>query len=279
LFRFVKATGWQSPGPEKNMTDVRHSIEKIAGCKVSVRRGGAGQPLLYLHGAGGGSRWLPFMEALSQNFEVIVPEHPGFGPSDTPEWLDNVGDLAYFYLDFIEQMGLEQVHLVGTSLGGWIAAELAVRNQSRLRSLTLVAAAGIHVAGVPKGDIFLWSRQELARNLFYNQELAEAMLRLELSPEEMDFQIKNQLTMAKLAWQPRMHNPHLVKWLHRITVPTLIVWGAEDKLIPASYGPAFRDLIPNAKLEVLPHCGHLPEIEKTAEFVSMVTRFLQGAGR
>jgi pimeloyl-ACP methyl ester carboxylesterase len=261
------------------MTDVRHSIEKVAGCNVSVRRGGAGQPLLYLHGAGGGNRWLPFMEALSQSFEVIVPEHPGFGPSDTPEWLDNVGDLAYFYLDFIEQMGLDQVHLAGTSLGGWIAAELAVRNQSKLHSLTLVAAAGIHVAGVPKGDTFLWSREELTRNLFHSQELAEATLRLELSPEEMDFRIKNQLTMAKLAWQPRMHNPHLVKWLHRITVPTLIVWGAADKLIPAHYGPAFRDLIPKARLEVLPQCGHLPQMEKTAEFVSVVTRFLQGAGR
>jgi pimeloyl-ACP methyl ester carboxylesterase len=279
LFHFAKQLTSKARDPEKNMTDVRHSTEKVAGCNVSVRRGGASQPLLYLHGAGGGSRWLPFMEALSRNFEVIVPEHPGFGPSDTPEWLDNVGDLAYFYLDFIEQLGLEQVHLVGTSLGGWIAAEIAVRNQSRLHSLTLVAAAGIHVAGVPKGDIFLWSRQNLARNLFCNQELAEAMLRLELSPEEMDFQIKNQLTMAKLAWQPRMHNPHLVKWLHRITVPTLIVWGAEDKVIPAQYGPAFRDLIPNAKLEVLPQCGHLPQIEKTAEFVSVVTRFLQGVGR
>jgi pimeloyl-ACP methyl ester carboxylesterase len=261
------------------MTDVRHSIERVAGCNVSVRRGGAGQPLLFLHGAGGGNRWLPFMEALSQNFEVIVPEHPGFGESEMPAWLDNVGDLAYFYLDFVEQLGLKQVHLVGASLGGWIAAEIAARNQSSLRTLTLVAAAGIHVAGVQKGDIFLWSRQELARNLFYNQKLAEAMLREEPSPEEMELQLKNRLTMAKLAWQPRLHDPHLAKWLHRITLPTLIVWGAEDKLIPAQYGPAFRDLIPTARLEVLPHCGHLPQIEKTAEFAEVVTRFLQGVGR
>jgi pimeloyl-ACP methyl ester carboxylesterase len=261
------------------MTDVRHSIERIAGCNVSVRRGGAGQSLLFLHGAGGGNRWLPFMEALSQNFEVIVPEHPGFGESEMPAWLDNVGDLAYFYLDFVEQLGLKQVHLVGASLGGWIAAEIAARNQSSLRTLTLVAAAGIHVAGVQKGDIFLWSRQELARNLFYNQEFAEVMLREEPSPEEIELQLKNRLTMAKLAWQPRLHDPHLAKWLHRITLPTLIVWGAEDKVISAQYGPAFRDLIPNARLEVLPHCGHLPQIEKTAEFAGVVTQFLQGAGR
>jgi pimeloyl-ACP methyl ester carboxylesterase len=261
---------------EKPMTDVRHSFERIAGCSVSVRRGGAGQRLLFLHGASGAGRWLPFMEALSRDFEVIVPEHPGFGSSETPGWLDNIGDLACFYLDFIEALELKQVHLVGTSLGGWVAAELAVRNQSSLRTLTLVAPAGIHVAGVQKGDIFLWSRQELARNLFYNQELAEAMLREEPSQEELDIQMKNRLTMAKLAWQPRLHNPHLAKWLHRITVPTLIVWGAEDKLIPAQYGPAFQGLIPNARLEVLPQCGHLPQVEKMTEFVGGVTRFLQG---
>ena len=261
------------------MTEVRHSIETIDGCKVSVRRGGAGQPLLFLHGAGGGHRWLPFLEALAQDFAVIAPEHPGFGESETPAWLDNVGDLAYFYLDFIKHLGLTQVHLLGASLGGWIAAELGVRNHSALRSLTLVAPAGIHVAGVPKGDIFLWSKQELARNLFYHQELAEAMLREEPSQEEINIQLKNRLTMAKLAWQPRLHDPHLAKWLHRIALPTLIVWGAEDKVIPAPYGPAFRELIPKARLEVLPHCGHLPHIEKKTEFVLAVTRFLQGVER
>jgi pimeloyl-ACP methyl ester carboxylesterase len=255
---------------------VRRSIEQIAGCSVSVQRGGAGQPLLFLHGARGAGRWLPFMEALSQNFEVIVPEHPGFGQSETPSWLDNIGDLAYFYLDFIEELRLEQVHLLGVSLGGWVAAELAVRNQRPLRTLTLVAPAGIHVPGVPKGDIFLWSAQELAHNLFYDQKLAEAMLREEPSQEELDIQLKNRLTTAKLTWQPRLYNPHLAKWLHRVTLPTLILWGAEDKLIPPQYGPAFRDLIPNARLQILPNCGHLPQVEKMADFVSTVTRFLQG---
>jgi pimeloyl-ACP methyl ester carboxylesterase len=258
------------------MVDVRHSLERIDGCAVGIQRGGAGEPLLFLHGARGASRWLPFMQALSQNFEVIVPEHPGFGLSETPAWLDNIGDLAYFYLDFIEALGLEQVHLVGTSLGGWIATELAVRNQGPLRSLTLVAPAGIHLPGVPKGDIFLWSAQELAHNLFYDQTLSEAMLSEEPNQEEVDIQLKNRLTMAKLAWQPRLYNPHLAKWLHRITLPTLILWGAEDKVIPPQYGSAFRELIPNASLELLPHCGHLPQIEKMADFVDRVTRFIQG---
>ncbi len=259
------------------MTEVRRTMERIAGCDVSLTRGGTGEPLLFLHGARGAGYWLPFMEDLAKNFTLYVPEHPGFGKSETPAWLDNVGDLAYFYLDFIENLGLDHVHLAGSSLGGWIAAEIAVRNQQSLATLTLVAAAGLQVKGVQKGDIFMWSPAEMARNLFHDQELAEAILRVPPNQEEEEIQLKNRLTTAKLGWQPRFYNPDLAKWLHRITIPTLIVWGADDKLIPAPYGPAFRDLIPNGRLEILPRCGHLPQIERADEFAGLVTRFLQGA--
>lgn len=260
------------------MPGVRHIRERVADCEVSLLRAGVGEPLLFLHGARGAGNWLPFMEKLSQTFDVIVPEHPGFGQSETPAWLDNIHDLAYFYLDFVEHLGIKQVHLMGTSMGGWIAAELAVRDQRCLRSLTLVASAGIHIQGVQTGDFFLWSEQELARNLFASPSFAEelALLNEKRTQEEKDIQLKNKLTTAKLAWQPRLHDPHLNKWLHRITVPTLIVWGAEDKLIPPEYGPAFRDLIPNARLEILPDCGHLPQVEKMDDFVELVGRFLQG---
>src|ERR1700744_1850571 len=103
----------------------RRSIEQVANCNISLRRAGIGDPLLFLHGASGASQWLPFMDELSKHFELFVPEHPGFGRSATPPWLDNVAGLAYFYLDFVEALGLKKVHLMGLSLGGWIAAELA----------------------------------------------------------------------------------------------------------------------------------------------------------
>ena len=139
----------------------QESFVTIAGCKTRLMRGGSGEPLLFLHGARGASAWLPFWETLSQRFDVIVPEHPGFGGSDMPDWLDNVGDLAYFYLDFIEALELTRVNLAGVSLGGWIAAEIAVRDDAALKTLTLIGAAGIHVKGVAKGDIFMWSREEM----------------------------------------------------------------------------------------------------------------------
>ena len=125
------------------------------------------------------------MARLARQFDVIAPEHPGFGESDTPAWLDTISDLANFYLDF-DQLDLRGVHLVGSSLGGWVAAELAVRNSSRLASLTLVGAAGIHVKDVAQVDTFLTSDEQRIRDLFHDQELAEAVIASSERPEQED---------------------------------------------------------------------------------------------
>lgn len=256
------------------MASVTETMLRVAGCGVSVKRAGKGAPILFLHGGGGAPRWLPFMATLAERFDVIVPEHPGFGKSDTPEWLDTIGDLAFFYLDFIEQLGLERVHLVGNSMGGWIAAELAVRSTHDLASLTLIGSVGIHVKGVQKGDLFMWSYEQLTRNLFADPKFADVILAMSVTEEEQDWRLKNALAVAKLGWQPRLYNPHLAKWLHRIDVPTLICWGDSDKLVPPAYGPAFRDLIPGSRLEVFEHCGHLPHAECADKFVRTLTSFI-----
>ena len=251
----------------------KETFETFSGCKIRLLRGGQGAPLLHLHGALGVSAWTPYMERLSQHFEVIVPDHPGFGASDTPDWLDNVGDLAYFYLDVMKATGLSGVHLSGASLGGWIAAEIAVRDCHALKSLTLTAPAGIHVKGLSKGDIFMWSPEQMTRNLTHDPKLADAMLAVPVTEQQQMAAMKNLLATAKLAWQPRLYNPHLYKWLHRISVPTLLLWGDHDKIIPAGYGPAFRDLIPGARLEVFANCGHVPHIEYADEWVRKIADF------
>jgi pimeloyl-ACP methyl ester carboxylesterase len=251
----------------------RESFETVHGCKIRLMRAGKGAPLLYLHGAGGASLWLPFMEKLSQSFDLFVPEHPGFGGSDTPEWLDNVGDLAYFYLDFIRQFGLKDVTLVGSSLGGWTAAELAVRSCHDLRALVLSCPAGIHVKGVSKGDLFLWSPEQTIRNMYHDQEFADELLKLPLTEEQQMIAAKNRLTTAKLGWQPRLYNAHLAKWLHRISVPTLLLWGDHDKVIPPPHGPAYQRLIPGSRLEVFENCGHIPQVEKMDEWVGKIVAF------
>ncbi len=246
----------------------------LRGCGFQLMRGGTGAPLLVLHGANGAGAWLPFMAALAERFDVIVPEHPGYGASDTPDWLDTIHDLAYFYLDFIDALELDRLHLVGISIGGWIAAELAVRNTSRLASLTLADAAGIHLPGVAQIDTFLRTDEQRIRDFFHDQARADEMIARVLRPELEDVAMKNRVATARLAWQPRGHDPHLAKWLHRIDVPTLLIWGAEDKLFPKDYATAYQTLIPGSEVVIVPECGHVPHLEKPKAFVSALQTFI-----
>jgi pimeloyl-ACP methyl ester carboxylesterase len=258
------------------MADHTTSKFLLRNCTIKLMRGGSGTPLLVLHGASGAGAWLPYMASLAERFDVIVPEHPGYGDSDTPSWLDNIHDLAYFYLDFLDALDLRRVHLVGISLGGWIAAELAVRDTTRLASLTLVDAAGIHVPGVPQVDTFLASEEQRIRDFFHDPARADEMIARVLRPELEDVAMKNRIATAKLAWQPRSYDPHLHKWLHRIDVPTLLVWGANDRLFPRDYAFAWQKLIPGAKAVILPECGHVPHLERPTEMVAEIAAFIHG---
>lgn len=252
-------------------------ISTVNGCKVEMRRGGSGETLLFLHGAGGIGGWPPYLEELAKRFSVLAPSHPGFGRSDTPAWLDNMSDMTFFYLDLIEQLDLRGIHLVGNSLGGWLAAEIAVRNADRLKTLTLVSPAGLRVVGVPMGDIFMWSAEERVRNTLYDQKLAEERLAMEVSEEEAEINLKNHFTTAKLAWSPRFHNPDLDKWLHRVRVPTMILWGDSDRIFPPAHGEAYHAAIPGSQLRIIPQCGHLPHQEKLGDFLSGIDAITQGA--
>ncbi len=245
------------------------------GVSVRVRRAGTGAPLLFLHGGGGWPPWLPFFERLSQHYALTVPEHPGYGSSDDPSWLRSVPDLAMYYLDVLDHAGSSPVHLVGHSLGGWAAAELAVRNCARIASLTLIAPAGIRVKGIPAGDAFIWSREEAAYNLVHDPALAEELLKI--SPqgeEELDIELQNRLASVKFGWEPRLFNPDLEKWLHRITVPTHVVWGAEDRLLPTAWARLWAERVPGAAVSMIEACGHIPHLEKADPVADTVIAFL-----
>lgn len=245
------------------------SFIEVDGCRTRLRRGGSGKPLLFLHGASGAPVILPFMDKLAGRFEVLVPEHPGWGMSDEPEWLENIHDVAYFYLDFLKHLNLGEVTVVGSSMGGWIAMEMAVRDSTRLKSLVLVSPAGIAVPGVQPADIFLLPPEEMVRGLFFDQKLAEERL---AQPVDVDIALKNRHTTARLAWEPRLHDPHLPKWLHRIDVPVKIIWGKQDRILPVGILDELKRLVPGAKTLVLENCGHLPHAEKVDEFVDFVCR-------
>ncbi|MEO8523416.1 MAG: alpha/beta hydrolase [Caldimonas sp.] len=260
-----------------NLTVLRHSV---AGFEIQTRRLGQGPQLLFLHGAGGagdlfpGAEPIPFLTQLAQHYEVHVPEHPGYGTQERPEWVDNIHDLAYFYLDYLAAAGLQGVHLVGQSLGGWVALEMAVRNTSALRSLSVVGSAGIHVKGVAKGDIFLWSRDEFAQRMFRNPEARAAFLARTIPPEHQKAFLRNRETTALLGWQPRLYDPHLHKWLHRIDVPTQVIWAENDEVLPPAYGEELARLIPNARLSVVADSGHLLYLDRPEALASHIREFI-----
>ena len=252
------------------------SFVTIRGVRLRLMRGGHGPPLMFLHGASGHTGWLPFLEALSERFDVLAPEHPGFGVSDDPPWLDRPSDLAYFYLYLLSELGLSDAHLLGTSLGGWIAAELAIRNTSRLATLTLIGAVGITAGGEPIDDVFRMSPEENARRFYFDPARVEGRLAA-LSTADPKIVARNRSTVVRLAYRPRFHDPDLAKWLSRIDIPTLLIWGESDGLVPVRFGEAYRDGIPSSRLVVLPEAAHAPHDEQPEAFLKTLCGFIDAA--
>jgi pimeloyl-ACP methyl ester carboxylesterase len=263
----------------------------VAGAAIRLLRGcpeaGGGEPVVFLHGAGGHTGWMAFLDELSGRFAVFAPEHPGFGQSDDPPWLDEIADLAYFHLDLLQALGLERVHLIGTSLGGWIAAEMAVRSTARLASLTLVGAVGITTGGINANgeaipDTFRMPDDENLRRYYADPERAARraadLARALADPAVMAVVAKNRATVTSLAYRPRFHNPGLAKWLHRIDVPTLLIWGEADRIVPPSFGEAYRALIPGSRLVVLQGAGHAPFDEQKDAFLAMFCEHVTRSG-
>jgi pimeloyl-ACP methyl ester carboxylesterase len=241
----------------QTMAFVRHTID-INGCKLSFARAGTGQPLLYLHGTDGLAEWPAILDALVERFDVIVPDHPGFGGSEVPAWIDDVSDVAYCYLDAIEALRLAGVHVVGQSLGGWIALEMAVRSTHRLRSLTLISAAGIQ-----------------ARLAYADPKRGAEAAERAGADKYHDLAILNRIASARFGWQPRFFNPRLERWLHRVNIPTQIIWGEDDRIIPPAYAEAFHRLIPGSTLTMIPDAGHLPHVERTPAVAQAMQAFLR----
>ena len=248
--------------------------EKICGCEVSVKRKGKGETVLFLHGGRGAPAWLPFMEKLSNTFELYVPEHPGYGQSDVPEWLEKMEDIGYFYLEFIEHFKMQEIHVVGSSIGAWVAAEMCIRNTTNVKSLVLVAPAGLSLQAQYGLDPFISTDDEFTINAFYNQKIAEAMVNQEVSEEAMELNLKNKTTGARLSWKPRIYSPQMEKWLFRIKIPTLIISGSHDNICPLEQSKLFNKLIESSRLAIIENCGHLPHVEKTEEYCDLITNFI-----
>lgn len=232
----------------------------------------------YLNGVG-----YPFASALSDHWRVLSPSHPGFGGSSLPSHFDAIDDLAYVYLDLLRQIG--PAHLMGFGFGGWIAAEMAVRCTAEIMSLVLVDALGIKVSERTSADIkdmFVASPTELVKLSWHDPALGESEMPLPTARWDEDTLttlLTNRRTAALVGWNPFMHSSKLRRRLSRINKPSLVVWGESDGIVSPSYGRAYANSIPEARLEIIQQAGHYPYLERPSEFVSVVEPFLSGASR
>jgi len=246
----------------------------VRGGKIEVRKAGRGQPLVFLHPGMGLFGADSFLAALSNHFGVIAPSHPGFGLSELPDWMSTVDDLAYRYLDFLEKHDLRDVILVGSSFGGWIAAEIAVKSTDRIGCVVFVDTLGIKTGGREDrdiADIYGLARKDLDGRCFSNPSAKPDIAKL--PDEQLTIVARNRESEALFGWAPYMHNPKLLGRLHRISKPTLVMWGAGDGIVSQDYGRVFAAAIPDATFAVVPEAAHYPYIERPRECAHLIEQF------
>ncbi len=253
----------------------------VCGRPTVLLHGGDGPPFVYLHSAlGESSRWLPFMDLWARHFAVYAPLHPGYGASGGFDQIDSIEDMAFHYVELFDTLGLGEVILGGASLGGWIAAEFAVRWPERVQRLWLADTPGLWLDSEPLPDLFrdMAQPQRLRRLLFHEPEsyIARMVIADDADDERRLAGYQAMTVLARLAWE-RPYDPKLPARLHRIQCPVLLLWGAHDRLVPPAYAEAYRKHLPQAQLQMIPNCGHLPMFEQEAAFVEAVTRFCRGA--
>ena len=247
---------------------------QLPGAVVRLVRKGKGAPMLLLHGGGGPVAQLPFATRLAERFEIFAPVHPGFGGTKIPAHFDGLPDLIYLYLDLLDTLDLKNAVVVGMSLGGWLAAELATISCARFSKLVLVDAVGVKHGGPTEreiADVFGMRDVDAARLLWHDPSKAPDMSKLDEATVEVI--AGNRIALAMYGWEPWLHNPKLKYRIHRIKVPTLVLWGESDRLVKPDYGRKYAALIPGAKFVSIPAAGHAPQIEQPDAFVKHVLDF------
>ncbi len=250
----------------------------IAGTATPCWRRGTGRRLLFLHAGDGFRSNDKFLSELSAHYDVLAPWHPGFGHSPLPEGWNTVDDLAYFYLDLLDSLDLDNVALVGASFGGWIAAEMAIRGSNRVSQLVLIDALGIKLGGRTDRDIadFHNTDAELLESLKWADPSGRQPDLTGQDEDAVTAVVRSREAFAHYGWRPYMHNPVLTRWLHRIDIPTLVLWGAQDGIVKPEYGQAYADRIDGAAFKTIANAGHYPQIEQPDATLDALRAFLDG---
>lgn len=247
----------------------------VLGTSIELFTAGSGAPLLYLHGLDGIEGAAPLLRALADDFTVYAPSLPGFGQSALPAGMNRADDLGYFVLDLLDVLDLKQPVVVGSSFGGWVAAETLTKEPARASALVLAAPLGLRTADRREqhvADIFVMSRQDLAKRLQLSEPGPGANV-FKLPEERMRRAMRGDEALSLYGWTPYMNNPKLAARLHRVTCPALVLWGADDALVTPAYRHAWAAALPQAGHEEIVGAGHLIHLDQPAALAARITAF------
>jgi pimeloyl-ACP methyl ester carboxylesterase len=251
----------------------------ISGVRIELIERGSGRPLLFLHPGIGIAATAPVLDRLAQRARVIAPSHPGFGGSEQPPHFNSVDDLAYFYLDLVDELDLSCAIVAGVSLGGWIAAEMAVKSCQRISHLVLANPVGIKISDRETrdiADIFAMTEEQFAELAYFDAAAGKHDYKA-MPDAEVRAVARNREATARYGWSPYLHDPKLKQRLHRIRVPTLLLWGTADRILSLPYAQAYCAAIPGARFAPIERAGHFPHLEQPEEFARRIFAFADGS--
>jgi len=259
---------------------VAFTTERVAvgHTELFVLKGGSGRPLVVLHGVEGHEGWLAFHSALAEASTVYAPSHPGYGHTAAPDWISSIPHQAVFYQWFLQQEfpGIA-VDLVGTGVGGWIAAQMAIMNSAALGHLVLIDPAGLRPRESEQLDIFLTPWQDVIERGFYDAQSAPEYQRIYVAAPVTQFggvrEAGRTMTM-RMCFKPYMFDPSLQAMLGKVQVPTLLVWGKQERIIPLECATLCQQSMAGATLRVVEECGHFGHLEKPDELAAIVREFV-----
>lgn len=272
-----KPVAKKTPGARSATAKPRRAMMQLQEAKIEVERRGRGRPLLLLMGEDAYEPELPLLDELARRFEIVMPWPPGFGRSTLPDSIRNMDDVSYLWLDLLDRLDLKNVVVMGFSVGGWVAAEMATKSCARLSRLVLVDPVGVKHGGPFErdiADIYFHSFAKVA-GLKFADPAKDPRDLTKLDDARAKAVARQREVTAKLCWQPYFHNPSLKYRLNRITVPTLLVWGAKDGIVGPAYGKAYAKRIKGARFVAIPRAGHLPHVEQPDAFMKIVNEFLR----
>ena len=251
---------------------------KIGDTNIKMFKGGSGDPLLLLHGASGYRGPLQYANSLAENYTVYLPTHPGFGDSEKPDWIQSVTDMASFYTWFQQELDLEGTRVIGFSMRGWIAAEIAATCNHAFSKMMLVNAAGIKPNNSEIADIFIITPAQIADLMFHDRAQVpeyDQIYKQDLTPDQINQGERNREMAVRVCWKPYMHDPRLTSLLQRVKIPARMVWGKNDAIVPMECGELYKKAINGSDLVVIDECGHSPQVEKPEEFIKTALDFLK----